>query len=293
MIIVANNNVNRKTLSETTRNTDQVIAYSILGKLRPEAPSPPRACIYRIPDPQKKLHEKDFVPSLVSIGPFHHGKRNLQAMEEMKLWCSHNLLIERATPQTKMEHIVDKIRSMEGYCRDCYAEKIDLSSEKFVEMLVVDGFFITELFQKIIGDVPGGMNDLFNSLVSTVQNDLLLLENQLPWRVLDCLFHRVPGGKCKSLCELTQRALPSWWGLEYSASHHVPNTLQSRHSTLSESFQLKRARWFVHFGCGSLLRHSFSKSESNLDAKEVSKAYGVMEIAPITLDAENLPSETS
>lgn len=92
-------------------NEDQVIAYSILGKLRPQAPSPPSTCIYRIPDPLKRLRKKDFVLSLVSIGPFHHGKKNLQAMEGIKLWYLHNLLIRKPTPETDMEHIVEKIRS--------------------------------------------------------------------------------------------------------------------------------------------------------------------------------------
>ncbi|PRQ20534.1 hypothetical protein RchiOBHm_Chr7g0229231 [Rosa chinensis] len=152
-------------------------------------------------------------------------------MEGMKLWYLHNLLIQKATPETNMEHIVEKIRSMEEYCCDCYDEKIDLSSQKFIEMLVVAGFFIIELFRKMIGDMPRGMDDpLFNRLgmLPTVLNDLLLLENQLPWRVLGCLFHQVPVGKFKSFWELTQRVLPSWRGLEYFVSH-FPNTFQSKH----------------------------------------------------------------
>lgn len=143
-------------------NEDQVIAYSILGKLRPQAPSPPSTCIYRIPDPLKRLRKKDFVLSLVSIGPFHHGKKNL---------------VESASPY---------------------------------------GSLLKESFR-----VGGVMKTSFLKFQKHCTANIYL--------------------------------------------------------TLVESFQLNlnqtRTRRFVHFGCGSPRRQSFSESESNLLVQEVWKAY--------------------
>ncbi|KAK9937744.1 hypothetical protein M0R45_014516 [Rubus argutus] len=198
-------------MTESSVNDKVDIASSIRGKLRRAAPSLATTCIYRVPDRIKRLHEKEFVPSLVSIGPFHHGKKNLQAMEGVKLWYLNNLLV-RLEPETRLEHIVEKITSMEEYCRDCYDEKFHVSSEAFVEMMVIDGCFIVEFLRKEAREVAIEKEDLTSVMFkSTVRCELLLLENQMPWRLVDCLFeltnNQVPHGMSKSLWELCCRVM--------------------------------------------------------------------------------------
>ncbi|KAL6227390.1 hypothetical protein ACLB2K_001348 [Fragaria x ananassa] len=82
---------------------------------------------------------------------------------------------------------------MEQDCRNCYDEKFPhFSSEKFVEMMVVDGCFVIELFRKFLGEVLKPKGDpVFSEswMLTAIKTDLLLLENQLPWRVLNSLFH--------------------------------------------------------------------------------------------------------
>ncbi|BFG25264.1 hypothetical protein CerSpe_115370 [Prunus speciosa] len=59
-------------------------------------------------------------------------------------------------------------------------------------MLVVDGCFIIELFRKFSAQVPIEVDDpvIHKSWMRTALiNDLLLLENQLPWMVVECLFN--------------------------------------------------------------------------------------------------------
>ncbi|ONI17383.1 hypothetical protein PRUPE_3G155700, partial [Prunus persica] len=114
-----------------------------------ESPLADQTCIYRVPHKLFRHNEEAFVPSLVSIGPYHHGEKKLQAMEEMKLWYLHCLIERKPNQNTSLEKFVTEIRSMEQFCRDCYEEKFDhMSSNIFVEMMVVDGCFIIELFRK-------------------------------------------------------------------------------------------------------------------------------------------------
>ncbi|KAI5320183.1 hypothetical protein L3X38_039891 [Prunus dulcis] len=189
--VIAENNGNMVTLSEN-RNGVELIVSSIRGKLHQNPPSTARSCIFRIPNVLHRHNEKAFVPNLVSIGPFQHGKKNLKVMQEIKLWYLHCLLDRKPTSETSLEYLVEAIKSMEQDCRDCYGEKIHMSSEKFVEMMVVDGCFIVELFRKYAKEVPRNEDDpVFCTawMKLALTKDLFLLENQLPWKVVDCLFH--------------------------------------------------------------------------------------------------------
>ena len=60
------------------------LANSSREQLKIEKAPSPECCIYRVPERSWKLHRKAFTPRVVSIGPFHHGKENLKAMEDQK-----------------------------------------------------------------------------------------------------------------------------------------------------------------------------------------------------------------
>ncbi|KAK9285448.1 hypothetical protein L1049_024641 [Liquidambar formosana] len=161
---------------QATNNTtlDQLreLVSCIRGKLLPKSPLPSQCCIFRIPISMRVLSENAFVPKVVSIGPFHSGKtnpgateadqkkkKNLEAMERVKWWYLHCLLDRSPTPETNLDCFIKAITDMEPGCRECYAEQISLSSDEFVEMMVVDGCFIIELFRKYTSMAPTGEDD--------------------------------------------------------------------------------------------------------------------------------------
>uniref|UniRef100_A0A3N7EQP5 Uncharacterized protein n=1 Tax=Populus trichocarpa TaxID=3694 RepID=A0A3N7EQP5_POPTR len=41
-------------------------------------------CIYKVPERLRELNEKAYTPRVVSVGPIHHGKDMLKAMEDHK-----------------------------------------------------------------------------------------------------------------------------------------------------------------------------------------------------------------
>jgi len=47
--------------------------------------SSPEPCIYKVPDPLRKLKKEAYSPQILSIGPFHHGIKKLRNMEKHKL----------------------------------------------------------------------------------------------------------------------------------------------------------------------------------------------------------------
>ncbi|XP_021832959.1 uncharacterized protein LOC110772799 [Prunus avium] len=108
----------------------------------------------------------------------------------MKIWYLNCLLRERAL-YNRLAYLINIIKQQENFCRDCYEERVPLSSDDFVQMMLVDGCFIIELLCKeAFNFVEDDDDAIFKTqrMLSTIKNDLLLVENQLPWTVLDCLF---------------------------------------------------------------------------------------------------------
>ncbi|KAI3959505.1 hypothetical protein MKW92_014191 [Papaver armeniacum] len=89
-----------------------------------------------------------------------------------------------------VEECVSSIREMETKIRKCYSEPVDLNSKEFVEMMIIDGLFIIKMLIRStfesydIADDPLDSNDW---LLVMVEQDMLLLENQIPLFVLQCL----------------------------------------------------------------------------------------------------------
>ena len=57
-----------------------------------------RHCIYRVPACIKDIKSKAYQPQVVSLGPFHHGDRDLRPMEEHKHRALRQLLLRANRP---------------------------------------------------------------------------------------------------------------------------------------------------------------------------------------------------
>ncbi|XP_010259810.1 PREDICTED: UPF0481 protein At3g47200-like [Nelumbo nucifera] len=144
-------------------------------------------CIFRVPKNLRRLKEVACTPKLISIGPFFHEDESLKASEEHKLRYLKGFL-GRSTKGIK--DCVETIAELEDRARKCYAEEIPLDGEKFVKMMVLDGCFIVEfLLRYQIVDHRQEDDPILNTIwMIDIMSDLLLLENQLPFFVLDKIF---------------------------------------------------------------------------------------------------------
>ena len=118
------------------------LADSLSGKLETLPPLSKECSIYRVAEPRRRLNPSHYTPQMVSIGPFHHGKEELQPMEEHKRRYLKCFLQRTEVCMTRfLTHIKDK----EAELRDCYAETIhNLGSDEFVTMVLVDALFLIE-----------------------------------------------------------------------------------------------------------------------------------------------------
>jgi hypothetical protein len=172
---------------------NHIPAYDIENPLEEEfqrLPPLSSACaIYKVPQQLRHVKEKAYTPKVVSIGPFHHGSEGLKAMEEHKLRYLRDFI---GRTEKTPEYFLEVVRKNEAKLRDCYAETIEFNSEKFAKIILVDAAFILEVLLKSFDPKLREENDrIFNKpwLIQHVWTDMLLLENQLPFFILELLFN--------------------------------------------------------------------------------------------------------
>ncbi|CAL5347710.1 unnamed protein product [Camellia sinensis] len=145
-------------------------------------------CIYRVRKQLREVNEKAYEPEIVAIGPYHCDKPSLKMMEEHKL--RYFQLILQQNNDASVERFVIAVRSLEQEARRCYAEPITLSPDEMIEMMILDGCFIIELLRKFETPYLRANDPIFDMdwIVNSLQRDLMLFENQLPFSILCKLF---------------------------------------------------------------------------------------------------------
>ena len=89
-----------------------------------------------------------YVPQVISIGPFHHGSKDLNVTERYKFQGLRNFLRRLNDHKEKSLEELTKIAQLswvEEAC-GCYIYPIDMDDHEFVKMMCVDGCFIVEYF---------------------------------------------------------------------------------------------------------------------------------------------------
>ncbi|KAL0438155.1 UNVERIFIED_CONTAM: hypothetical protein Slati_2298500 [Sesamum latifolium] len=151
--------------------------------------------IFRVNDDIRYTNGKLYDPKVISIGPFHHGKDHLWDMEQHKFRYLKLLLKRRK--ESSVDKYVMAMRSLEEKARKCYAGPVEFSPDDFVEMLLLDGCFIIELIRKYGIDELRESDDIifqYEQVLSQLRHDLILVENQVPFFVVDQLFRMTRTG---------------------------------------------------------------------------------------------------
>ncbi|KAK9092501.1 hypothetical protein Syun_027412 [Stephania yunnanensis] len=145
----SNHNSQGPSIAVSDAAYDEYLVSSMTQKLTHTSvlPANSKRCIYRVPDNLKTQNESSYIPQIVSIGPFHHGSANLQAMQDQK-WIYLKSLLARPHSSSTGE---------------------DASSHRLI-------------MKKSQGR---GVVDV--GLLSYLAWDMILLENQLPLFVLEHL----------------------------------------------------------------------------------------------------------
>ncbi|KAJ0111257.1 hypothetical protein Patl1_02998 [Pistacia atlantica] len=163
--------------------------------------------IFQTPKILFRHNEAAYKPNAFSIGPFYYrANKELQATQKIKLKYLRDLLSRSNNPEELYSQLTETIRSIQREARGCYAGPLESCVEEaFVEILVLDGCFISELFRK---DAKKELRDpddpifTMSCLQEYLNHDLILLENQIPWMVLERFFSLTKLSPDESLIQL-------------------------------------------------------------------------------------------
>lgn len=144
----------------------------------------------QVPQCLREGDDKAYIPQIVSLGPYHHGRRRLRNMDHHK-WRALYHILKRTNQDIKQ--YLDAVKELEEKARSCYEGSIKLGSNEFVEMMVLDGCFILELFRGVAGGFTHlgySRNDPIFAMrgsMHSILRDMIMLENQIPLFILDRL----------------------------------------------------------------------------------------------------------
>ncbi|TKY46087.1 UPF0481 protein [Spatholobus suberectus] len=152
-------------------------------------------CIYRVPQSLRETNPNAYTPRIVSIGPFHHKVADvdkedniLMSMEKVKPRYLKGFL---ARTMHRMGDLVNKLKGLEPKIRSYYAEDIMYNRDDFIKMILVDACFIIEHFLRCHRYEYWEKKDPLMQkpwMILDITRDLILLENQLPFFVLEALY---------------------------------------------------------------------------------------------------------
>nr|GLL37220.1 UPF0481 protein At3g47200-like [Ipomoea trifida] len=185
-------------------------------KLKNVKQSCSEACIFKVHERLRRANPEAYTPSTISIGPYHHGKPELRKMERLKELYTQYFLERRAG--VDVEECWKQLKGLERPER-YYGDEIEkeVSGDEFVKMLMLDGCFIVEFVIRSYQFVQGQQcedNDPINKMISRMEeryivSDMLLLENQLPFLVLQALYDMI--SKPPDSLEFSEMVKSAFW----------------------------------------------------------------------------------
>ncbi|KAK2431241.1 putative transmembrane protein [Trifolium repens] len=152
--------------------------------------------IYKIPSRITDLNKKAYKPQAISFGPYYYGEENLEAMEEHK----HRALVRFLKRcQKPVELLFQRLDQVVQELIDSYKPLDSIwtnDTQKFLQMMILDGCFILEILRvndpEILVNEYDENDFVFGKhgklhVMPYVSLDMLLLENQIPIKVLHIL----------------------------------------------------------------------------------------------------------
>ncbi|KAG6488295.1 hypothetical protein ZIOFF_057054 [Zingiber officinale] len=149
--------------------------------------------IFKVSKNLRSVQPEAYEPMIVSLGPYHCHKPHLQDTNQLKRLLI-NKLLEKGYEKS-LRNYLTLVKEEETKARNTYSEQpIDMCEKEFIEMMLLDCVFVIMILWFWKMDESGLKEIEIPSFVNRqgswtiVARDMLLLENQLPFFLLEALF---------------------------------------------------------------------------------------------------------
>ncbi|XP_060959445.1 uncharacterized protein LOC115700486 [Cannabis sativa] len=177
------NRAHQEEIHEININVETLVSNKFEKDVSANLVMPSLCSIFKVPNILSRHNTAAFTPNAFSFGPFHHNNNQLKSTKKIK----QKYLLDLATRLPEPNPILFKkltrvVHEIQSEARQYYAGPIDMKEDEFLEMLVLDGCFIIELFRKkSYPNLRGEGDPIFSMpcLLQFLYHDLILLENTL------------------------------------------------------------------------------------------------------------------
>ncbi|CAL5072465.1 unnamed protein product [Urochloa decumbens] len=152
--------------------------------------------IHRYPPSIRALGELYTAPTTVSIGPYHHGRSHLAAAEKVKHVAAYHCIRESGR---SVQEVYDAVVFAAADARRLYdGAGAGYDDGEFFPMMFFDACFLVQYMLTCTDagteKMDPALRSFFDANDNDVFRDIMLLENQLPWRVVEAVmaFRPVP-----------------------------------------------------------------------------------------------------
>ncbi|KAI3703692.1 hypothetical protein L1987_73886 [Smallanthus sonchifolius] len=151
--------------------------------------------IYKVPSRLRDVNPSSFTPRVVSIGPLHRGRADLKLMEDKKAIYLYELLDEvaKGSEKEKLTMCEEKVMKSIEKIKTCYFgmnyQQCEYTDDELAQIMVMDACFILQFLNKLKTTDDVLSNNRLRS--RSVAVDLVLLENQIPYFVLEDIYHLI------------------------------------------------------------------------------------------------------
>jgi hypothetical protein len=158
--------------------------------------------IPRIHENIRAMDRYSYEPIILSIGPYHNGSQELSCTEKEK-WNRLDYIL-KLNCEKGLKDYLTIIKGLEKRARMCYHGDIKMNKRKFLQTLLLDGCFVlvslgnefitsgAQRGQCLYQDNAQQTGQWYNVFVT---HDLLLLENQIPFFIVEGIYEAVISNK--------------------------------------------------------------------------------------------------
>ncbi|RCV38878.1 hypothetical protein SEVIR_8G186350v4 [Setaria viridis] len=168
--------------------------------------------IHRYPPSIQDLGDWYTVPRIVAIGPYHHRRQELRHTENVKhVAAYHCIKTSGRSVQDMYYAVVSAVAEIDA--RRLYREDVmeGIVDADFLPMMFFDACFLVMYMIKMSGmDCNATLYDFFEFSANEIDHDIMLLENQIPWPVVDALLKYTSVPLAKFVANWKDGRLQDW-----------------------------------------------------------------------------------